>query len=241
MAEQLAGFLAAQRPTMQRVCRNALKARYRRHPDVDWEEIPCAPVRDEATLYAGLLDRPEDRARLATVCRTTRDRALIELCYVLRRSEVAAARWLDADLERGVLSVPHGKGDRSAWTLLPPAGVAALRQLRAEQGPLFNPEGLILQSGLTGRMMNPGSLGQWLAKLLRRGGAHPALAGAARPPKDVRLSLLAPPPRDLRGLQQLMRHQAMATTCLYLFPAPEDLAARVAGIFEAPNGGPHGM
>jgi integrase len=238
LAEQLTAFLAAQRPTMQRVCRNALKAFYRRHPDVDWDEIPCATVRrDEATLSAGLLDRPEDRARLSAVCRTTRDRVLIELCYVLRRSEVAAARWADVDLERGVLSVPHGKGNRSAWTLLPPAGVAALRQLRTEQGGLFNPEGLILPSALTGRMMNPGSLGGWLRKLLRRAG----LARRWRGPHALRRTFAClywrRHPGDLRGLQQLMRHSALATTCIYIFPDPEDLAARVAGIFDVPHGG----
>jgi integrase len=238
LAEQIGRFLATQRPTMQRACRNALKARWRRHPDVDWDEIPCAPTRrNEAVLSAGLLDRPEDRARLGAVCVTVRDRVLVELCYVLRRAEVARARWADVDLERAVLSVPHGKGDRSAWTLLPPAGVAALRALRAEQGPLWNPEGLIPPSGLTGREMHPGSLGQWVRKLLRRAGLTRPWRGAHALRRTFACLYWRRHPGDLRGLQQLMRHQAMATTCLYLFPAPEDLAARVAGIFDAPNGG----
>ncbi len=232
LAEQVRRYLATQRRSCVRAHRTALKARFRR--EVDWTEIPrTSERRDVATLRATLLDRPEDRARLEAACVTTRDRVMVELCYVLRRTEITRLRWADLDLDRGIVSVFHGKGDRSAWTLLTPAGVVALRRFRADQDGAVSPEGIVLQGGMTGRAtLRPYNIGTWFRSLLIRAG----LARRWRGPHALRRTFaslyIRRNPGDLSGLKALMRHSNLATTTLYIYDDPDDLAARMAGIFD---------
>ncbi len=248
LTEQIPRYLATLTRASRRIHRNALKARFRR--EIDWDEIPrTSERRDVATLRASLLDRAEDRARLEAACRTAADRVLVELCYVLRRAEIARLRWTDLDLDRGIVSVFHGKGDRSAWTLLTPAGVVALRRLRAEHDVTLTPDGVVLPNGRTGGAFSPRSLSDWLRTLLDRAGLYRRWRGPHALRRTFASLYIRHNPGDLSGLKALMRHQQLATTTLYIFDDPDDLAARMAGIFDprpaamspgARNGGDHG-
>jgi integrase/recombinase XerD len=69
----------------------------------------------------------------------TRNRALVAILLLggVRRSEAAALRWQDVDFENGIVTVRHGKGDKSRE--VPLAGEFALEALVAWQGA--QPEG----------------------------------------------------------------------------------------------------
>lgn len=63
-----------------------------------------------------------------------RNRALIAVLALaaLRRAEAAALRWRDVDFDNGVITVRHGKGDKTRE--VPLAGDLALKALRDWQG-----------------------------------------------------------------------------------------------------------
>jgi integrase len=140
------------------------------------------------------------------------------------------------DLRRGLVYVLHGKGDRSSWTLLTPEAVAALEALRAAVRPAD--DDLVLPSRLTGEERSPTALAGWVYKLLRRAGLH----GPGRSPHGLRRTAatlyLRHNPGDLKGLQKILRHEHLATTVLYVYLNPNDLAPRLARAFG--NGADHG-
>jgi integrase/recombinase XerD len=220
--------------------RSALKHAYGRRACV-WESLELRRYRrNEARLMAGLLG-PDERAKLRAACLSPRELAIVECCWTLRRFEVAALRWGDLDLTRGVVYVRLGKGRKASWTLLPSSTRDALMRWCEAAGappaeaPVFPIEpgrpGLPGSGGhpaKIGQPLTPGGIGKIVQILLTRAGLWTRGMGAAhRFRRSFATEYLRANRSDVLGLQQLMRHDDVATTQRYVFFTREDLAARL--------------
>jgi integrase len=147
--------------------------------------------------------------------------------WTLRRAEAAALRWPDVDLETGTVFVKDGKGGKSALTLLPPAAQAALRAWQAEcrrtTGPVFP------HRGTGGHATSDAMWGRVKRLLTALGLARPG-RGAHAFRRTMATLYLEQHENDLIGLRDLLRHESMSTTELYVFIDSAKLSARLAAV-----------
>lgn len=107
----------------------------------------------EAEKALHVWDEPTDGVTAALAARNQAIVATL-LATGLRRAELAALRWADVDFENGVITVAHGKGDKTRQAAIYGETGAALDALRAWQ--LVQPSGYahvftaVLKSGKVG-------------------------------------------------------------------------------------------
>lgn len=139
-----------------------------------------------------------------------RDRAMLELFYSagLRLSEVAGLRWLDLDLAEGAVRV-LGKGGK---TRIVPVGGPALEALHAlgASGPA--PHDPVFGNG-RGGALSPRAIQKRVAHWAKQQGlwqrVHPHLL------RHSFASHVLESSGDLRGVQEMLGHQNIATTQVY--------------------------
>lgn len=128
--------------------RSLVKSLYIVQGDERWERLSqrlkLLKVKADATTRAGQTRdkkalRPDEVHDAFRVWRgddlqATRNRALLAVAFYagLRRSEIVALRWNDIDLERGIITVRHGKGDKQRETVL--VTQIPIQHLKAWQG-----------------------------------------------------------------------------------------------------------
>ena len=169
--------------------------------------------------------------RLIEHAGSARDRALLELLYAsgLRRAEVSNLDISDLDLRGGTLMVRGGKGNKDGLALLGSYAVQALRKyLRGRRnGPVFlNARG----NRLSGHM-----IWQAVVATAKRAGLSDVHVHALR---HSFATVLLNRGADIRHVQELLRHERISTTAIYLRTAIGDLA-RAHKRFH-PHGGDHG-
>jgi integrase len=188
--------------------------------------------RNELRLQAGIL-QPEHRASIRAACRDAKERAIVESLLTMRRAEVAALRWRDVDLVKGIAQIQRGKGGRADWTLLLPVTVAALTAWHTASGAPA-PDAFVFPvpgSGDPARPYTPGGLGKIVQAILTRAGCWWRGLGAAhRFRRSFATEYLRENREDLVGLQRLMRHKQVSTTARYCFLQPADLAPRLSRV-----------
>jgi integrase len=223
LVEQLREWLATLPVSAQAHARAALKRALGRL--VEWDDVGVARYRrNRATLQASILSTREQDTLLASL-QTSRERAAAHCLFTLRRVEVARMAWSDIDWAERVAYIPRGKQDKPRWTLLSAGAVEALAMLYAEEarptsGPVFR--------SLRGGHLRPNSLGTWFDGLVRRAGLKRPGRNCHALRRTMATSYLRANPGDLDGLREVMGHESIATTVLYNYPQPADLAPRLA-------------
>lgn len=172
---------------------------------------------------------------LLDVCRTPRDRAIVALMAYggLRRSEVVALDIGDFDPAFGLRRV-RGKGGQDTAVPLPtPGRVIVSDYLRCDRpdaaasGPLF----LVTYPTFTRRLIVKRMGGHRVWKLIRDLGERSGIKGLH--PHALRhacaLELLRRT-RNLRAVQQHLRHRDLQTTTVYARLMPDELAAAVSAL-----------
>ena len=175
------------------------------------------------------LSRADVEALLAAIDAGTprglRDLAMLEMSYAcgLRVSELVGLRMYQVDLEAGVVTV-IGKGGKERIVPLSPPALAAAERLLAGRDK-------------KGRWLFPGRdprrpmTRQGLALLLKQAALAAGLDPALVSPHVLRHSFathLLANGADLRSLQTLLGHSAIATTEIYTHLTTERLQAAVA-------------
>jgi integrase len=229
-------WLGSLPPATQKLGRAALRHGYGPRA-LFWEDIRLRRYRrDEARLHRSLLST-EERARLRhAVASHPRERAIVECFWTLRRAEVAALRWDDLDLPRGLAYVRTGKGDKPAVTLLPAETCAALTAWYQASGdpPPGSP---VFPSDQRGTRPTPAghltayALGEQARVFLQRLVFWRSGTGVShRFRRTFATEYLRANPQDLEGLRRLMRHDDIATTVRYVYFNENDLAQRLGRV-----------
>jgi integrase/recombinase XerD len=154
-----------------------------------------------------------------------RDRAMVEILYAsaLRVSELTALQVTDVDLERGLVQVRHGKGDR--WRVVPllESSVAILARYLVAVRPVLvrgrNDEGrLFLRND--GRLLSRQSVGVAVRKLCQR--AHVRLYGPHALRHACATHMLARG-ADIVTVQRLLGHAKLSSTQVYTAVRPGEV------------------
>ncbi len=141
---------------------------------------------------------------------SVRDRAMLELFYSagLRLGEVAALRWQDLDLSEGSVRV-LGKGNKTRIVPVGRPAVVALRELAALHSA---PEAPVFGNG-RGGALSPRGIQKRVAHWAKQQGlwqrVHPHLL------RHSFASHVLESSGDLRGVQEMLGHQNIATTQVY--------------------------
>jgi site-specific recombinase XerD len=114
----------------------------------------------------------DNLARVLTACDNPRDRALIMLMADsgLRRAEVIALNWGDVDIQNGLVTVRHGKGDKPRSAVIGANTRRALLAYRrtledhTDGAPIFQPR--------QGGRFRPDGIKQVFYKLRKRSGVN---------------------------------------------------------------------
>lgn len=140
-----------------------------------------------------------------------RDRALLELFYSsgLRLSELCGLRWMQVDLDDGLVSV-HGKGNRERIVPVGTHARAALAAWRASTGAV---SGAPVFPGRSGAPISPRAVQLRVRQLAQRQGlfkhVHPHML------RHSFASHILESSGDLRGVQELLGHADLSTTQIY--------------------------
>lgn len=218
-------FLRGLPPPSRQGARSALKLAY---PDLRWPLIRFPPPRrDEAKLLRSIFSE-EERERLRAVVGDPRDRAIVAALWTLRQFEAAKLRWGDVDFERGLIFVLEGKGGVSSWTLL-------TKQAREDLWAWYEAAGHPRPSdpvfrNQRGEPVTARCIWARTHALLTRAGLHRPGRGTHAFRRTFATVYLRQNPGDIRGLQQLLRHERIETTAKYCFLQPEDLRARLPNL-----------
>jgi len=154
----------------------------------------------------------------ATTAKGIRDRAILELFYGtgIRLSECQRLDVSDADLSSEILLVRAGKGAKDRFIPIPRSAHRALNRYLEESRPalLQNPAEMALFLSLDGRRLCKSSY-EWLVR------GYGRKAGLQKPlhPHLLRHSYathLLWGGADIRYIQELLGHQSIQTTSLYL-------------------------
>ena len=156
---------------------------------------------------------PEAVARVLAACRTDRDRAIVWLMVGmgLRRGEVAALRWEDYDPSGRVMLV-RGKGDRERELPVPTEVARILTRLNGGAGAI------IRSHKDRFRGVQPGTIGKRVTQLMRDAGIKRAAYDgvSAHALRHTAASDVLDACDDLRVVQEMLGHQNLATTAIYL-------------------------
>ena len=158
---------------------------------------------------------------------TLRDQICVQLLgrLALRKNELRLLRLSDFDLGKGTFLV-HGKGGKVA--VMPIAFADLKADLELHLVGRDPAEYLLYPKGDPTRPMDPASLHRWLKRCLERAGLPTTIKT-----HELRHSAADNLWRETGNLllaQQLLRHESVNTTQLYLHPTRADLADALANL-----------
>lgn len=205
-----------------RVARSALKWYY---PAVDWHQLPRPRYRRAVGQLARTILTPDEIAHLRSVLPDTRAHAAIECLWTLRRAEVAALAWGSLDLGRA-LAYLVGKGNKDAVTAILPTAVAALAAWFDESGGPADSDPVF--PGANGQPITPKLLHRWVCQWLEAADLTRPRRACHAFRRTFASRYLEAYPEDLAGLRELLRHEHLNTTLLYVFFRSDVFAARLA-------------
>jgi integrase len=196
---------------------------------VDWSTLVVTRYRRDEQRLARSVLREDGRAKVRAAARGPRELALIETLWTLRMHEAAALCWGDLDVTRGLVFVKKGKGNKPAWTMLPPSTRPALSAwFEAAGSP---PDTAPVFPRPRGGHYAPKGIGRLVQKLLMRADLWARGIGAAhRFRRSFASQYLRQNRHDLVGLSRLMRHSQLATTNDYIFLEPDDFAPQMQAL-----------
>ena len=175
---------------------------------------PCLRIPKVRRTHA--VPRAQSREAVGKVlaaCRTDRDRAIVWLMVGmgLRRGEVAALRWEDYDPSGRVMLV-RGKGDRERELPVPTEVARILTRLNGGAGAI------IRSHKDRFRGVQPGTIGKRVTQLMRDAGIKRAAYDgvSAHALRHTAASDVLDACDDLRVVQEMLGHQNLATTAIYL-------------------------
>jgi site-specific recombinase XerD len=149
-------------------------------------------------------------------------RAVLLMLYAgLRLGEVAALRWRDVDLARGVLLVRHAKGDKHRAIPIHPELVMELSAARHR-----NPDAAVVDDGM-GNAVSDGTVAHIFDRWLRTRGA----SCHAHQLRHTFATRLLEAGVNLREIQELLGHEDIRTTQRYLRVSGERLRASVERLY----------
>jgi len=198
-------------------CRWAIRAGLRADdPTLDFvwpkrgQSLPRVLSSDEQRTLEKLLSRPLPVLNKETRWVRARERRgiLLMLYAGTRLSETVNVAWSDVDLEARLLLIRYGKGRKSRAVGLHDRVVAALAMV-----PLDERVGYVA-GGRHGHKIS----GKTLAKMFEAGGwvREAGLHISAHDLRHTFATLLLRAGADLRTIQQLLGHNSLATTQIYL-------------------------
>lgn len=164
-------------------------------------------------------DEPD---RLLAAARNPRDRAILLLGFFcgLRISEIVGRRVEDLDLDRGMIQVRHGKGDKDRAVPIP---AKILAELRAWVGD--RREGFVFPGrGGSGHLTRNAVNLSIQAAAARAGITRRCTPHSTRHTYATRLLRTG---ADIIEVRDLLGHSSVATTSLYLSSDPERLRGAV--------------
>lgn len=158
-----------------------------------------------------------------------RNKRAMSLMYYagLRIGEVTALRWRNVDLERGMVTVRQGKGNKDRTLPLHPALAAELAAV-AQRAP-----GQAVVGTADGKPLHPKSLAHLFERWLRRQGIHIT----AHQFRHTFATELVMNGGDLYHVKELMGHTHLSTTERYLKASPVRLRETMAALPLAGKGG----
>lgn len=180
-------------------------------------------LRDDPCVSIPRIRRPRSvpRAQAANVvgavldaCPTDRERAIVWLMVGmgLRRMEVAALTWDDYDASAGTLVI-HGKGGHERVLPVPAEVAAALARVRQRHtGPIITARNRPLVPLSAERIGQLASRVMWAAGV--KAAPYDGVSGHAL--RHTAASDVLDACGDLRVVQQMLGHQQLATTAIYL-------------------------
>lgn len=174
---------------------------------------PCAgiaPMKRAKPIPRALA--ADDVRRVLDAARDDRGRAIIWLMVGigLRRMEVAGLRWEDYN-ERDRLLLVRGKNRKQRLLPVPAEVAAALGRIRTGQsGPMF--------PGRTGDTLGPERVGQVMTETMWRSGVKSARydGRSGHALRHTAASDVLDACGDLRVVQELLGHEDLSTTAIYL-------------------------
>jgi site-specific recombinase XerD len=178
------------------------------------------------------LTEKEAELLIASAASSPRDRALVELFYAcgLRRAEAAHLRIEEIDLDRGMLRVVAGKGNKDRIVPVGSYAIAALRNYLGERrrGAVF--------LGPSGRPLSSDAIARIVKRAARRAGLEDVHAHTLR---HTFATILLNRGADLRCIQELLGHESVATTQFYTHLAIADLVRVHTRCHPHAEGGAH--
>lgn len=190
--------------------------------------LPACLSQEEVRRLLGVVDNPRDRALV-----------LLLATAGLRRGEVTGLLLEGLDLDRAELRVV-GKGDKERRLPLPPVTVKALRAYLKHRATVpsadSSPFVFVGRSTSTphwSRLFGPRLSGVAVNRILWRLAARAGLDHARVHPHALRhgfATWLVQGGTDLRTVQELMGHENLNTTMLYVHPNGADMKAAVQRI-----------
>lgn len=181
------------------------------------------PVRGVPLPVAGrrlpvVLSR-EEVARILAATDNLKHKLLLSLIYAagLRLGEAARLRVGDVDVDRGMLHVRGGKGDKDRYTLL---GDVVSRQLAAYPRP-DDPKAFLFPGTVPGRHLNVRSIQKVFEQACRRAGI--SKRATVHTLRHSFATHLLEQGTGLRHIQELLGHSSSRTTEIYTHVSSSEL------------------
>lgn len=146
-----------------------------------------------------------------------RDRAILELLYStgIRRSELIRLDLEHLELNRGVVSIRHGKGDKDRFVPLGDRAAAWVRAYLADSRPslIVHPDERAVFLSVRGTRMGNHYLTEVVTKALELSGV--GKKGGCHLFRHTVATLMLEGGADLRFIQQMLGHASVETTQVY--------------------------
>ncbi|MGC1298299.1 MAG: site-specific tyrosine recombinase XerC [Alloacidobacterium sp.] len=146
-----------------------------------------------------------------------RDRAMLEVLYStgLRRMEIIALRLYDLSLDRGLLLVRHGKGEKDRYVPIGERAIAWLQKYIREARPqlAIEPDDMTVFVTLQGEPFSK----SYLSRIVREYivAAKLGKTGACHLFRHTMATLMHEGGADIRYIQQMLGHEDIKTTQIY--------------------------
>ena len=146
-----------------------------------------------------------------------RDRAMLEMLYAtgIRRSELLSLNLEHVELNRGVLSIRHGKGDKDRFVPIGERAAAWIRKYLVEARPklmVYRDERAVFLSA-RGNRITDHYLTELVAKAIEESGIEQE--GGCHLFRHTAATLMLEGGADIRFIQQMLGHADVKTTQVY--------------------------
>ncbi len=198
--------------------------------------LPAVLTAEEA---AEILGQPDTSTALGL-----RDRSILETLYStgIRRAELAALRFDDIDMQRGVVRVVQGKGKKDRLAPIGDRAVAWLQQYLDDARPVLlhratEPDAVhaLVYLSKSGRSLNSEDLTAKVRQYVQAAGV--AKPGSCHLFRHTMATVLHEAGCDVRLIQEMLGHARLDTTALYTHVGAAHLKAAHAAFHPMEQGG----